>query len=266
MNIALLSGRYFTEQDNEQAVKVAIINESMANRFWPHKDALGKHLVLDVPPQKFSGEIVGIVSDVKHRGLDARSGSEVYVPYFQNPSRDMSLVVRTAPGNPASLTGSIRNSVMAVDKHQMLYNVKTMDQVINESVSGLRFSMFLLGVFAFIALVLAAVGIYGVMAYSVRQRTHEIGIRMALGAEASSILKLIIRQGMILVAAGVGMGLVAAFLLMRVMASLLFGVSATDPTIFAAVTLLLVLVALVACCLPARKAAKVDPIIALRYE
>jgi putative ABC transport system permease protein len=268
MGISLLKGRYFTEQDREKSTPVIIINESLARLYWPDEDPLGKRINFpsDGPIWR---EIVGIVADVKHQKLDADSGSEMYVPYFQKPFTFMGLVVRTGT-DPAQMTNTVRNEVLAVDSTQAVYDVKTMQQMVGETVSQPRLNMLLLTIFAGIALVLAAVGIYGVMSTAVSQRKHEIGIRMALGAQANDILKMIVGQGMTLAAIGLVIGVIIAFLLAffltRVIEGFLFGVSATDLTIFIGIPLLLVVVAFLSCYIPARRATKVDPMIALRAE
>jgi putative ABC transport system permease protein len=208
-------------------------------------------------------EIVGVVGDTKSVTLDAQSGSQMYVPHAQDPSWNfMALVIRTA-GDPAAFAATLRKEVQAIDKDQPVFGVRTFDDVVMNSLGTRRVSMQLFAVFACAALLLAAVGIYGVMAYSVTQRTQEIGIRMALGAQKSDVLGLVIKQGMILTVIGVVVGLAGAFALTRLIATLLFGVEATDPLTFLAIPLLLLFVALVACYLPARRAARLDPKIAL---
>jgi putative ABC transport system permease protein len=278
MGIRLLKGRYFTEQDAKDSPKVTIIDENLARGLFAGQDPIGKHLV---PPEGGAdppSEIVGVVQHVKHMGLDSDAQSKIqyqfYVPYVQIPekylalaTRDMYLVARTAnASDPLSLAAPVQKEIHEVDKNQPVFNVKTMEQLINESIAPRRFSMFLLSLFALVALVLAAVGIYGVMSYSVSQRTHEIGIRVALGAGKSDVLKLVIKQGLTLALIGVVSGLIGALVVTRVMASMLYGVTATDPLVFAGVALLLALVALLACYIPAHRAMRVDPMIALRYE
>jgi putative ABC transport system permease protein len=209
------------------------------------------------------------VTDVRHEKLDIESGSEMYVPYLQKPFTFMSLIVRTR-SDPAQMTSSVRNQILAADSSQAVYEVKTMAQMVSESVSQPRLNMLLLTIFAIIALVLAAVGIYGVMSTAVNQRRQEIGIRMALGAQPADILKMIVGQGMLLAVIGMVFGLVMAFLLAffstRMIEGFLFGVSATDLTIFIGIPLLLLVVTLLSCYIPARRATKVDPMIALRAE
>jgi putative ABC transport system permease protein len=263
LSIPLLKGRAFTEQDNGDAPPTAIINETAARRYWPNEDPLGKRLRIESGDPWM--EIVGVVGNVKHVGLDSQSKAELYVPYLKDPWPFMTVVVRSA-SNPKSLADAMRNEVWAVDKDLPVPDIKTMDELLSGSVARRRFNTMLLGIFAAVALVLAAVGIYGVMSYSVTQRIHEIGIRMALGAKQSDVVKLVVGQGITLALIGVGLGLAGALALTRVLASLLFEVGTTDPATFVAISILLTGVALGACFVPARRAAKVDPMIALRYE
>ena len=202
---------------------------------------------------------------MKQLGLDSSAKPEVYFPYLQMTASTMSIVVRTG-SNPLNLVAAMKSQIQEIDKDLPIADVKTMRQLLSESVSGRRFNMLLLAVFAGVALVLAAVGIYGVMSYSVTQRTHEIGIRMALGAQTSDVLKLVVGEGMLLALAGVTIGLVASLFLTRLISTLLFGVSATDPITFALISVMLTGVALAASLVPARRAIKVDPMVALRYE
>lgn len=263
LQIPLLAGRTFELRDGTDAPKVVIINESTAKRhFGSPAAAIGKRLIV-WRDEKFLREIVGVVGDTKTAALDATSGAQLYVPHAQDPAWNfMGLVIRTA-GDPAAFAATLRREVQAIDKDQPIYAVRTMDDVVANSLGTRRVSMQLFGVFAVAALLLAALGIYGVMAYSVTQRTQEIGIRMALGAQKSDVLGLVIRQGMMLTVIGVAVGLGGAFALTRLIASLLFGVAATDPLTFVAIPMLLLFVALVACYLPARRAARLDPKIAL---
>ena len=262
MGIPLVRGRAFTPRDAANATRVAIINETSARRFWPAENPIGKRLIL----KEVKYEIIGIVKDVKHIQLTEETAPEIYVHYPQVPSRTwMDLAARTT-NNPENSIASIRRAIREVDPNQPVYGVRTMEQKLSRSISAQRFSALLLGIFAAVALILAAVGIYGVIAYSVTQRTHEIGVRLALGAQAGDVFKLIVGQGLRLALIGVAAGLLGAFAVTRVMASLLYGVSATDPLIFFGVSLLLAAVAFLACYIPARRATKVDPMIALRYE
>ncbi len=264
MGIPLLHGRQFTEHDGPEAPAVVIINETTARRFWPDGNPIGKHLILK-PEKPRSREIVGIVADVKHSGLETDSGVELYVPYLQTPLPMMGLVVRTAT-DPLNVAAAVRKEVWRVDKDQPVYNVKTMEQYVSDSVRPRHLSVLLLGTLASMALILAVVGIYGVMCYSISQRTHEIGIRIALGARQSDVLHLVVGQGLKPVLIGITVGLAAALALTRVLSSLLFEVTVTDPITFAFVSFLLVITAILACYIPARRATKVDPIVALRYE
>ncbi|HYY55999.1 MAG TPA: ABC transporter permease [Pyrinomonadaceae bacterium] len=265
MKIPLASGRTFTERDTSDATQVIVVNETLARRVFPGESAVGKRIRV-WRDEDFAREIIGVVGDTKAYALDDEPGPQMYVPHAQDPGwGGMSLVVRTTT-QPTALTSAVRAAVLSIDKDQPVFNIKTMEDVAAASVANRRVSMFLLSVFAGLALLLAALGVYGVISYSIAQRTHEIGLRMALGARRSDVLKLILKQGMGLVLVGVGVGLVAAFLLTRVMASLLYEVSATDPLTFTAVALILSAVALVACLIPARRAMRVDPMVALRYE
>jgi predicted permease len=278
MGVPLLKGRFLDERDNEKSSTVVVIDEFMARDLFANGDPIGKRMTIpgigEVPD--IQCEIVGVAGHVKHFGLDGDALSKVqyqfYLPYNQIPdpffalvASNMTLVARTQ-GDPLSMAGMIKKEVLAVDKDQPVNNVRTMEQILTTSISQHRFSMLLLGIFAGVALILAAVGIYGVMSYTVAQRRHEIGIRQALGASRGDVLRLVVGQGLALTAAGVCLGLLGAFLLTRLMSSLLYGVSATDPLTFAGLALLLAGVALGACYVPARRATKVDPMIALRYE
>lgn len=266
MGIPLLQGRLINEFDTKGSPHVAVINETLAKKTFPNQDPIGKRITFDDRKKNPDWyEIVGVVGDVKNYGLDQTTTMQIYEPFAQQTFSFMSLVVRTAV-EPASLTAAIRNEVLSLDKEQPISSVVTLDQLISASVAQRQFSMLLLGVFAAVAMVLAAVGIYGVLSYAVTQRTQEIGIRMALGAGRPDVLRLVFGHGMKLTGIGVGMGLVASFLLTRLMAALLFGVSATDPLTFGSITLLLVVIALLACWIPARRATKVDPMVALHYE
>jgi putative ABC transport system permease protein len=263
LQIPLIAGRTFERRDNADAPKVVIINEAVAKRhFGSPAEAIGKRLTI-WRDEQFLREIVGVVGDTKTAALDAQGGAQIYVPHAQDWQWNfMAMVVRTA-SDPAGFVTTFRREVQALDKDQPVYNVRTMDDVVMNSLGTRRVSMQLFAVFACAALLLAALGIYGVMAYSVTQRTQEIGIRMALGAQKSDVLGLVIRQGMTLTVIGVAVGLGGAVALTRLIANLLFGVEATDPLTFLAIPVLLLFVALVACYLPARRAARLDPTVAL---
>jgi putative ABC transport system permease protein len=269
MGIQLMQGRVFNEQDKVDSPAVAVINETMARRFWPGEDPVGKRITpgsLTSPDPDDWLTIVGVAKDVRQFELVADPKPQMYISYAQAGFfAPRHLVVSTAV-EPLSLAASVRRTIWEIDKDQPVSNIRTMEDVLSDSIARQRFSMLLLGIFAAVALVLAAVGIYGVMSYSVAQRTREIGIRMALGARRGDVLMLTVGGGLKLVLIGVVIGLVAAFVLTRVMSSLLFGVSATDPTTFVIISLILVSVAVLASYIPARRATKVDPMVALRYE
>jgi putative ABC transport system permease protein len=264
MGIPLLRGRVFTEHDTKNSTRVVVINETMAQRYFPDEDPIGKRIHVTMGPETWR-EIVGIVGDVKQHGLDQATPPQSYEPFAQEPSSFITLVVRS-DSDPTKLSAAIRSQVLALDKEQPVYGITRLEQTLANSVAQQRFSMLLLGIFATVALVLAAVGLYGVMAYSVTQRTHELGIRMALGASSRDVLGLVVGHALALTLIGVGIGLTAAFFLTRLMESLLFAVSATDPVTFAAISAMLTGVSLLASYIPARRAMKVDPMIALRYE
>jgi putative ABC transport system permease protein len=266
LQIPLLSGRTFELRDNADGPKAVIINETTAKRhFGSPAAAIGKRLSI-WRDEKFMREIVGVVGDTKTGSLTGESGAQIYVPHAQDSQWNfMGLVIRSA-GDAAAFAPTLRREVQALDKDQPIYNVRTMDDVVMNSLGTRRVSMQLFAVFACAALLLAALGIYGVMAYSVTQRTQEIGLRMALGAQKSDVLGLVIRQGMALTVIGVIVGLAGAFALTRVIGNLLFGVTATDPATFLAIPLVLLFVALLACYLPARRAARLDPIKALASQ
>ena len=271
MNIQLLQGRFISEQDTKDAPMVAMVDEMFVARLIPDGNPIGKRLRIggDRAPLR---QIVGVFKHIKHYGPDEEGRAEIFTPYRQVPAenfagsnRNLWLAVKTK-GDPTSLAPAIRNEVLQIDKDQPISNVGTMEQIVASTVAPQKFATWLLAVFAASAMLLAAIGIYGVMAYSVTQRTHEIGIRMALGAGRRDVLRMVVSQGMKLAFIGVAVGLVGAVVLTRLMSSLLFGVSATDPLTYGGVSVLLAAVALLACLIPARKATRVDPMIALRYE
>jgi putative ABC transport system permease protein len=266
LKIPLLKGRLFTEQDTADKPGVIIIDEPFARRFFPGEDVLGKRIKEHgSQTQRPYLTIVGIVSGVKHTSLDVDPKPTMYVPYMQSPWLGMTLVVRSKAKSD-ELAKAVRNEVWMVDKDQPVALVQPMASLHAKAVAPQRFQMMLIGVFAGVALLLSMVGIYGVMAYSVTQRAHEIGIRMALGAQRRDVLRLVMSQGMVQGLAGIVIGLAGAFALTRLMSSLLFGVSATDAFTFSGVSFLLAMVAMLACYIPARRATKVDPMVVLRYE
>jgi predicted permease len=264
LQIPVVAGRAFSDQDTEQTPQVLIVNESMARQLWPGESPLGKRITV-WRDEKFPREIVGVVGNTKP-SLDTEAGPQMYVPYAQDSNwSGMSLVIRTN-GDPAAATAAVRSEIRSLDKGIPVFNVKTMNDVLALSVGPRRTPMLLLSAFAGVALMLAMIGIYGVTAYHVTQRTQEIGIRMALGAQMADVVKLVLKGGMALALVGIGVGLAGAFLLTRLMTSLLFGVEPTDSVTFVAVSVCLLITALFACYLPARRATKVDPLVALRYE
>jgi putative ABC transport system permease protein len=265
MGMQVVRGRAFTEQDKPGAPEPVIINETLARRFWPGEDPIGKRLQVydgDLLPWR---EIVGVVNDIKQSGLHAPAMPEIYVPFLQRPWGVMTLIAHTA-GAPEQLGAAMRAAVQSVDKEQPVYGIKTMAQYFSDAVAAPRATMFLLSALAGAALLLAAVGIYGVTAYAVTERTREIGIRLALGAQRGEVQRMVIGQGMKLSLLGVGLGLGASLALTRWMETLLFGVLPTDPLTFTLIAVVLTLVALLACWIPARRATKVDPLTALRHE
>jgi len=263
MGIPLKRGRDFNDHDTRDSTPVALINETLAKHYFANEDPIGKQL--NIEGQQAPREIVGIIGDVKQIKLDAEVKSEIYVPFFQIAVPAMNIVVRTTT-DPGSMTSAVLQQISRVDPDQPVYQVKTMDEYLGESMAQRRLSTVLLGVFAALALILAALGVYGMMSYLVSQRTREIGVRMALGARQLDILKLVVRHGMWLSILGIAVGVAAALLLTRIMTSSLYGISASDPLTYLGISALLALIALLACLIPARRALKVDPIIALRYE
>jgi putative ABC transport system permease protein len=267
LEIPLFKGRAIDEHDTADSEKVALINRTMANALWPNVDPLGKRIKFpgsDKNPQPWR-TIVGVVSDVSQYALDKKAPMQIYLPHSQFPTTFNAIVVKT-DNQTVAMINAIRNEILAIDKDQAVFQVTTLDQLLGQSILLRRFFMMLLAGFALLALTLAAVGIYGVMSYVVTQRTQEIGIRMALGAQVSDVLRLIVGNGMKLAIIGISLGLAGAFAATRLLAELLFGVTATDAATFAAVSSMLAVVVLVACYIPARRATKVDPLVALRYE
>ena len=267
MKTPLLEGRFFTPQDTRGKQNVAIIDETLARRLWPDASPIGRRFTFGRFPEKPEDwvEIVGVVRHIRHHKLDANVREEVYYPHAIVPFSQMSLAIRTAT-DPLSMVGAVRDTVKSLDPDQPIYRIRTMDELVSRALAPARFTLLLLMVFAGVAGALAVVGIYGVMSNAVTQRTHEIGVRMALGAQVSDVLTLVVGDGVKLVSAGVAGGLVAAVLITRLLGTLLYNVSATDSTTFVVVSVVLAGVALVACFVPARRATKVDPMIALRYE
>ena len=263
LGIRLLKGRDFSDRDKSDAPRTAVINSELARIYFLNEDPLGKRITFDDGQSWIS--IVGVIGDVKQLGLDSSAKPEVYFPYLQVSEPSMSLVARTV-SDPLSLAAAVKNQIQTIDKDLPIDEAKTMQQLLAESISGRQFNMLLLTIFALVALVLAVVGIYGVMSYTVTQRRHEIGIRVAIGAQSRDVFRMVIGQGMRLAIIGVAFGLVGAFGLTRLMTSMLFGVEPTDPATFVTIAVLLTVVALVACYIPGRRATKVNPLVALRYE
>jgi predicted permease len=273
MGIQLKSGRWLTPTDNEKGAAVVVVDEKFAKQFFPGQDAVSRYINMDLI--NLHAQIVGIVNHVKHWGLDTDATSKIqaqlYMPYSQIPDKFLSgppqanVVVRTA-GPPLAMTATWKKTLEGMNSENVMFGVKTMDDVIAGSMAARRFSMILLAVFAVLALILSCVGIFGVISYVVTQRTHEIGIRMALGAQREDVLRLMLGEGMQMALAGVAVGLVASLFLTRLIVKLLYGVSATDPVTFLGVAVILSFVALAACYIPTRRAMRVDPMVALRYE
>jgi putative ABC transport system permease protein len=270
-----LRGRDFTVRDTASTPWVAIINETMAHHYWPNEEPIGKRGKLDISPDEQPREVIAVVHDTPSNRLQTKQAAALYVPFVQVPAtiigpiRDMRMqltfVFRTA-GEPLSMVPVLRQAVAEVDPNRPLVDVKTLEQYLSEQVQYPRYYSMLLGLFALVATALAAVGIYGVMAYAVAQRTREIGIRMALGAGGWDVLTLVLRNAFLLIAAGLALGLAGAIALTRFLSSELWEVTATDPVTFGLVSLLLVSVAMAACLIPTRRAVSVDPTVALRYE
>jgi putative ABC transport system permease protein len=267
LGVPLLRGRTFSDEDTENAPHVGMINSALARRFFPNEDPVGKRFMFGRPSTDITKWVlvVGVLGDTKLYGLANPSRLEVYLPFRQSPRNDMSLVVKSKI-DPAVLTSGIRGAIASIDRDQPVFGIATMKQLVGNSVATQRITLVLLGLFSALALVLAAIGIYGVISYSVAQRSHEIGIRMALGARRGDVMRMILAQGAKIAGIGVIIGIIASFCLTRLMTSLLFSVSAADPATFAGVAITLALVATLACYLPARRALRVDPIIALRCE
>jgi putative ABC transport system permease protein len=270
LGMTLRQGRFFDDHDGPQSQRVAIINETMARQYWPGEDVLGKQFV----PGNYSPDvqwcwIVGVVGDIKEMGLEAPPKAEMFFPYTQMPrvswNKPQTLVIRTKTDS-MSMATAVREAIWSIDRDQPISNIRTVGDILGEDLMPRRIGMTLLGAFAGLALLLASLGIYGILYYSVSQRTHEIGLRMALGAKPLDVLRMVGGSGVALAGLGIAIGLPAALALTRVMSSLLFKVSATDPVVFVSVPLLLIGVSLLASYLPARRATKVDPMVTLRHE
>jgi putative ABC transport system permease protein len=265
MNIPLLSGRTYDDRDNADSPKVAIVNQAFARRYFPNGDVLGRRIGFGCTGGDLCRSIVGVVGNVRQESLTDEVVPEVFLPFGQMVMNGMTVLVRTK-ADPSTFVPSIRAAVISIDPNQPIHEVKTLEQRVAESVAVTRSLMFLFGTFALLALILASVGIYGIVSYSVTQRTHEIGIRIALGAQRAHVLKLIMRNGVALAVTGIALGIGGALGLTRFLKTLLFGIQATDSRTFIAVSIGLLVVAVLACLIPARRATKVDPLEALRYE
>jgi putative ABC transport system permease protein len=265
LGVPLLSGRTFSERDDVNATPVTIISEATARHFWPNEDAIGKHLRGACGDEKTWCQVVGVVGDIKQHHLEQASKLALYVPFSQDPWAFFALVVRTKL-EPRSAASAVAGAIRSIDADEPVYNIRSMRDVEAASLSPQRLQIALIGLFAALALVLACMGIYGVMAYSVAQRTSEMGVRMALGAQASNVLGLVMGEGLRLAVLGAGIGLAGSFFAARLLSGMLFGITPTDPFTFLGVAVLLVAVAMVACYVPARRATRVDPLVALRYE
>jgi putative ABC transport system permease protein len=266
MGIPLLSGRVFTAQDRIGTQPVVIVNQALADLYWPAQDPVGKSLhITDTDTPDSTMQIVGVVGNIKNYRLDEPTASQIYLSFPQVPSGFARLVVRTA-GEPLDAATAVRQAVWSIDKDQPLWKVRTLESLLDREVGGSRFMMQLVSCFSLVALLLALVGIYGVISYSVSQRTREIGVRMALGAQRKDIIRLVVGQGAVLILPGIAIGLLGALALTQYIKSLLFNVGPADVFTYSTVSLLLAMVALVACYLPARRATKVEPMIALRHD
>ena len=270
LGTALVNGRDFAGKDDLKSTPVAVVNRAFVRQFFPNQNPIGKHVRPGIgngygpgdPPMR---EIVGVVDDVKQSGPSSEAAAEVYTPLGQCPFDTMSMVLRTS-NDPAGLVPAVRAQFASLDRNLPIYHVKTLDQYFADSLAAPRFSSFLLGSFAVLALLLAILGVYGVVSYAVAQRTHEIGIRIALGANSGHVVRSMLSRGLLLTGAGVGLGIAGALGLVHLLSSMLFGVRATDPITFASAPLVLFVVAMVASYVPARRAAKVNPTVALRSE
>jgi putative ABC transport system permease protein len=266
LEIPLVSGRNFSTSDDVSSQRVALIDDTLAHRYWPGEDPTGKQIKAGaLNSQAPWVTVVGVVATIKSDGFDAPAAPHVYFPLFQNPGVTAAIYLRTS-ADPGTLGDTIRHEVQSVDPGIPVFAVRTMDEVVAKSLADRRFALVILAVFAGVALLLASIGIYGVMAYTFSQRTHEIGVRVALGAQRSDILRMALGEGMLLVAIGLGAGLIGATIVTRFLRSMLFSVTPTDPATFGAIAALLAAVALFACFIPARRATQVDPLVALRED
>jgi len=261
MRVPMRAGRQFTAADGAEAPKVVIVNETFARRFWPNQDPLERHIIVGRGPEQ--SEVIGIAADIKNKGLAQDTQPQLYLPFAQLPWADMNLLVRTMVP-PRSITSAVRAQISAVDPDQPVAAVQTVDELVDSSLAQPRFTMLLLGIFSATALALSVIGIYGVLSYWVAQRRYELGIRLALGAQRADILRIVVRQGFTLAIAGIGIGLIAALLLTRLMSSMLYKVDTIDLTTFVIAPLVFLSIALLASYLPARGAMRVDPVEALR--
>lgn len=265
MNIPMIGGRFFTDAEASEARRVVIVNETLAKQYFPGENPLGKRLTINMKSENVPTEIVGVVGDVKHVGLDTEVRAMTYWPHPELPLGSLTLMIRTSV-DPLNLVGAVRREVGAIDKDLPLSDVRTMDQLLGASTARSRFLAVLLSIFAALAMILACVGIYGVMSTTVSQRVREIGIRMALGAGQGDVVRMVVGQGMLLVSIGIAIGLGGALSLTRLLSTFLFGVTATDPVTFVGLATLLAVIALVSCLVPAKRATGVDPLMALRCE
>ena len=265
LGIPILRGRSFSDHEAREVSHKVVISQAMAQRLWPNEDPVGKQVTIDMKDQNVPSEVIGVVGDVKHAGLDTEVHPTAYWPHPELAYSFMNVVVRTA-GDPLTLVPAIRQTVQSLDKDQPIADIAPMENLLSSSLTRARFTTILLGIFAGMALLLAVIGIYGVVSHTVRERTHEIGIRMALGAQQGDVIRMILRYGLALAGSGAVIGVVLALAVTRIMTSLLFGTSPADPAIFMGVICFLAVVAAAACYLPARRASKVDPMVALRYE
>jgi putative ABC transport system permease protein len=266
MRIPLRGGRLIDSRDRENSPRVLLVNETLARQFWPNEQPIGKRIALSgARGESQWREVVGIVADVKHYSLDGETRPEMYFPFSQEPQTAVSAVIRTT-GAPESLAAAVRRELMAMDREQPILAVRPLDELLSRSVALPRFYSALLAIFSVVALLLAAVGIYGVMSFAVGQRTHEMGVRMALGARAGSVQRMVLGEGLVFALVGAVLGVAAALALTRVMSKLLYGIAPSDPVTFLGATLLMLAVATAACLIPARRATRVDPMLALRSE